>query len=152
MGDLPADWGLPIVTPTNEAWFTSGKLAIQRCARCATLQHPPEEVCHACGGMDFETRELAPRGTVHSYTVVHYAANPALAGAVPYTVVLVSLDDAPHLRVIGNLEGEVRIGMPVEAFWQERTAEDGTLIRLPQWRAAIPSGEGQEKDRGRLAP
>ncbi len=46
-------------------------------------------------------------GTVHSYTVVHYAANRALADAVPYTVVLVSLDDAPHLRVVGNIEGPV---------------------------------------------
>jgi uncharacterized OB-fold protein len=136
MGDLPADWCLPVLTPTNRAWFTSGALAIQRCASCATLQHPPEEVCHACGAMDFETQELAPRGTVHSYTVVHYAASPALRHAVPYTVVLVSLDAAPQLRVVGNLRGPVRIGMPVVATWEERTAEDGTTIRLPQWRAA----------------
>ena len=57
---------------------------------------------------------LAPTGTVSSYTVVHYAANRALADAVPYTVVLVSLDEAPHIRVVGNLDGDdVHIGMPV---------------------------------------
>ena len=136
MGALPADWGLPEITPFNEAWFTSGALAIQRCAECATLQHPPEEVCHACGAMSFDVEVLAPRGTVHSYTVVHYAANPGLAQSVPYTVVLVSLDDAPHLRVVGNVDGPVEIGMPVVPYWEERSTDDGTVIRLPQWRPA----------------
>jgi uncharacterized OB-fold protein len=136
MGALPSDWGLPVITPTNEAWFTSGTMAIQRCVECATLQHPPEEICHVCGAMEFDTRELAPRGTVASYTIVHYAASRGLADSVPYTVVLVSLDDAPNLRVIGNIEGDVRIGMPVVATWRKSETEDGTVIRLPQWQSA----------------
>jgi uncharacterized OB-fold protein len=137
MGTLPEDWGLPELTAVNRAWFTSGSLAIQRCGACATLQHPPEEVCHACGGVDFGVEIVAPRGTVHSYTVVHYAANPALADAVPYTVVLVSLDDAPHLRVVGDVDADdVRIGMPVVPYWDDRTSSEGELIRLPRWRPA----------------
>jgi uncharacterized OB-fold protein len=134
---LPPDWALPQLTPFNEAWFTSGAVVIQRCASCATLQHPPEEICHACGSMAFDHQALAPTGTVYSYTVVHYAANNALADSVPYTVVLVSLDDAPTIRVVGNLPGtDVNIGMPVVAEWEEHTAEDGTTILLPQWRPA----------------
>lgn len=136
MGALPRDWGVPELTSINEAWFTSGALAIQECAECGTLQHPPEEVCHECGGTDFGVKVLSPYGTVHSFTVVHYAANPALADVVPYTVVLVSLDDAPHLRVVGNIEGGVYIGMAVVPWWEERTAGDGTRVLLPQWRAA----------------
>jgi uncharacterized OB-fold protein len=135
VGSLPPDWGLPELTPWNEAWFTSGALAIQRCESCSTLQHPPEEICHACGATSFGTEVVAPSGTVHSYTVVHYAANPALADAVPYTVVLVSLDDAPHLRVVGDVDGPVSIGMPVVPWWDDRVADDGTTIRLPRWRA-----------------
>jgi uncharacterized OB-fold protein len=134
MASFPSDWTLPEITPFNEAWFTSGTMAVQRCADCATLQHPPEEICHACGAMTFDHVELAPTGTVHSYTVCHYAASPALRDAVPYTVVLVALDDAPHVRVVGNLDGDdVTIGMPVVATWEVRTAEDGTEIHLPQW-------------------
>lgn len=138
MPGLPDEWTVPTLTPLNEAWFTAGVLAIQCCRSCESLQHPPEDVCHACGSMDFQTRTLAPRGTIASFTVVHYPASPALADAVPYTVVLVSLDDAPHLRVVGNLDGDLHpyIGMPVVAYWDERTAEDGTVIRLPQWRRA----------------
>jgi len=136
MPALPADWALPQLTPINEAWFTSGEIGVQRCLGCATLQHPPEEVCHACGSMDFDVQVLEPMGTICSFTVVHYAANAALAASLPYTVVLVSLDGAPALRVVGNLLGEDRatIGMPVVAEWEERTAEDGTRVLLPQWR------------------
>jgi uncharacterized OB-fold protein len=136
VGALPRDLGVPEITPLNAEWFTSGALAVQQCASCSTLQHPPEEICHVCGGSAFGIEVLAPRGTVHSFTVVHYAANPALADAVPYTVVLVSLDDAPHVRVVGNIDGPVHIGMPVVPWWEERTADDGTLVRLPQWRAS----------------
>jgi uncharacterized OB-fold protein len=135
VGALPSDWALPALTPWNEAWFTSGAIVIQCCAECGTLQHPPEEVCHACGSMTFATQTLAPTGTVYSYTVCHYAASSALAGSVPYTVVLVSLDDAPQIRIVGNLDGEAAIGLPVFATWEERTADDGTVIRLPQWVA-----------------
>ena len=138
MTALPEGWTLPELTPFNRAWFTSGALAVQRCASCATPQHPPEEICHRCGAMTFDTTTLAPRGTVASYTVVHYAAHPALADAVPYTVVLVSLDDAPNVRVVGNLDGDaVHIGMAVVPYWEERIAEDGTPILLPQWRPAV---------------
>lgn len=134
MGVLPEDWALPALDPFNEAWFTSGAVVVQRCTSCATLQHPPEEVCHACGAMAFDTATMAPTGTVYSHTVVHYAANGALAESVPYTVVLVSLDDAPRIRIVGNLDGtDVSIGMPVVATWEERTAEDGTTILLLQW-------------------
>lgn len=151
MGTLPGDWTLPALTPFNEAWFTSGAIAIQRCTKCGTLQHPPDDICHVCGSMEFDTATLAPSGTVASYTVIHYAAHPALADSVPYVVALVSLDEAPHLRVVGNLDttgdgdgdaqdgsaGNVRIGMPVEAYWVERTDADGTRLLLPQWKPRI---------------
>ena len=89
-----------------------------------------------CGSADFDTAALTPRGTVASYTVVHYAAHPALAGALPYTVVLVSLDDAPHLRLVGNLDGDgVWIGMAVVPYWLERSDDRGTVL-LAQWRPA----------------
>ena len=91
-----------------------------------------------CGSMQFFTRTVAPTGTVHSYTVVHHAVHPALETSVPYAVVLVALDEVPDVRVVGNLLGvamsEVAIGLPVEAVWEERPTEDGTVVLLPQWR------------------
>jgi uncharacterized OB-fold protein len=134
---MPEGWTLPAITPWNEAWFTSGTLAMQRCTACSVLQHPPEEICHACGGTAFDHEVVPPTGVVHSYTVVHHAVSPALADAVPYAVVLVSLDAAPHQRVVGNLDAPldtVDVGLAVTAYWDEREASDGSIIRLPQWR------------------
>jgi uncharacterized OB-fold protein len=137
-GAMPEGWTLPAVTPFNRDWFTSGEIAIQTCAACGTLQHPPEEICHVCGSMAFASTVLPGTGTVYSYTVVHHSVAGALDAAVPYTVVLVSLDAAPDLRVVGNLvDGEaqdVAIGMPVTATWMERIAEDATTVLLPQWQ------------------
>ncbi|MFN0089636.1 MAG: Zn-ribbon domain-containing OB-fold protein [Acidimicrobiales bacterium] len=139
MGVLPDDWTLPALDPLNEAWFTSGKLLVQQCPDCGELTHPPEEICAACGSLKRTHRELSPTGTIHSYTVAHYAVNRALADAIPYAVILVSLDDAPQVRVIGNLLGAppeaIEIGMRVVAEWEERVV-DGETIRLPQWRLA----------------
>jgi uncharacterized OB-fold protein len=143
---MPVGWALPAIDATNRDWFTSGTLAVQTCDRCGTRQHPPEEICHVCGGMAFSTIALPPEGTVHSFTVVHHPVHPTLDRVVPYTVVLVSLDAEPGLRVVGDLLDEVgddvRIGMAVEATWVERTAEDGTTVLLPQWRrrTGAPTG------------
>jgi uncharacterized OB-fold protein len=133
-------WTVPVLDATNRAWFTSGALTLQQCDRCDTLQHPPEEVCHACGGTDFSGHDVAPSGTLYSYTVVHHSVHPALDAAVPYVVALVSLDDVPAVRVVGNLLGvpidDIVIGMPVVATWEELVSEDGTVVQLPQWARA----------------
>lgn len=135
---LPTDWALPELSPLNEAWFTSGSITVQLCDTCETRQHPPEEICHSCGSLTLGAETLAPTGIVYSYTIAHYAVNRALADSIPYAVVLVSLDDAPDLRVVGNMPGvpiaEITIGLAVEAIWEPHTAEDGTKILLPQWQ------------------
>ena len=69
------EWSLPALDAFNRDWFTSGRIAVQQCSACATLQHPPEEICAACGSTTFTSRTLAPTGTVYSFTIVHHAAN-----------------------------------------------------------------------------
>jgi uncharacterized OB-fold protein len=130
---------LPELTPFNRAWFTGGALAVQYCPECQVLQHPPEEMCHRCGRFDLTTKNLTPTGTVYSHTVVHYAASPNLADKVPYTLVLVALDDAPEIRVLGDLLGDdpraVRIGLPVVAEWSQHQVGND-VVRLAHWRPA----------------
>jgi hypothetical protein len=56
---------------------------------------------------------------------------------VPYTIVLVELDDAPEARLVGYLPGrpELTAGMAM-GVWFEPVDDEGTL--LPQW---IPEPE-----------
>jgi uncharacterized OB-fold protein len=59
---------------------------------------------------------------------------------VPYAVVLVSLDDAPGVRLVGNVLNRapdgVAIGDPVRvAFEETRDPDSGETLRIPQWEA-----------------
>jgi uncharacterized OB-fold protein len=134
---MPDNWPIPEVTDFNRDFFTSGKLVVQECAACGNVQHPPEEVCHRCLAMEFRSRETNGLGTVHSYIVVHNPPSPALAEAVPYVVVLVSLDEHPHIRILGNVlnrkPAEVAIGQRVRAAFDDVIDEAGERLLLPQW-------------------
>ena len=135
---LGDDWLLPALDAKNRAWFTSGTLALQACARCAVVQFPPEDACRSCGSFELGARTSAGRGVVESVAVVHHAVHPLLRPRVPYAVVLVALDDAPHVRLLGNVLNraydQVAIGDRVRVVFEEvKDPESGELLRIPQW-------------------
>jgi uncharacterized OB-fold protein len=138
---LPSDWRLPVLTPENHAFFTSGELVVQQCRRCGLVQHPPIEICHHCQSFEFDYVTAEPVGDVVSVTVVHHATHPILAEAVPYNVVVVALRDHPGVHIVGNVVGAepnaIKVGTTVRAQWAAVAGLDAaeTIIRLPQWEA-----------------
>jgi hypothetical protein len=135
---LGDDWLLPALDAKNRTWFTSGRLALQACPRCRALQFPPEDACRSCGSFELGSRESAGLGRVESVAVVHHAVHPALRAHVPFAVVLVSLDDAPGVNLLGNVlnrpAGGVAIGERVRvAFEEVRDPDTGETLRIPQW-------------------
>ena len=131
-------WLLPEIDERNQAWFTTGVLRVQECADCQTLQHPPEELCCGCQGTNLAWRECSGRGRVESVAVVHQAVHPGLKAAVPYAVVVVSLDDAPGINAIGNVLNrdptDIQIGQAVRAVFEEvQPADGGDRLLIPQW-------------------
>ncbi len=135
---MPEGWALPAVDQFNGPFFTSGKLTLQQCAACETVQHPPEEVCHVCLGMEFKARETSGFGVIYSFVVVHHPVAPSLKDTVPYAVVLVSLDDEPSARVLGNVlnrpPGELAIGQRVRAVFEQIVdPETGETLYFPEW-------------------
>ncbi|MEN8160751.1 MAG: OB-fold domain-containing protein [Myxococcota bacterium] len=135
---LGDDWLLPALDAKNRAWFTSGRLVLQACTQCQAAQFPPEDACRRCGSFELGTRESAGRGRVESAVVVHHPVHPALRDHVPYAVVLVSLDDAPGVRLVGNVLNRapeaVAIGDAVQVAFEE-VSDPGTgdALRIPQW-------------------
>jgi uncharacterized OB-fold protein len=132
------DWLLPALDGRNRAWFTSGELVLQACARCGSVQFPPEDACRACGSFELGGRASPGRGRVESVAVIHHGVHPLLRSRVPYAVVLVALDDAPHVRLLGNVLGraydQVAIGDRVRVVFEEvRDPDGGELLRIPQW-------------------
>jgi uncharacterized OB-fold protein len=135
---LGDDWLLPALDARNRAWFTSGALALQACTRCAAVQFPPEDACRSCGAFELGERASAGRGRVESIAVVHHPIHPALRPYVPYAVVLVSLDDAPGVSLLGNVLNRapdaIAIGDRVRVVFEEvRDPDSGETLRIPQW-------------------
>jgi uncharacterized OB-fold protein len=135
---LPADWPLPEITEINRPFFTAGVLTLQQCRSCAQVQHPPHEICHHCQSDAFDYVTTSGLGTIDNVTIVHHAGDRRLADHVPYNVVIVTPDDHPHVRIVGNVIGAdneiIEIGAPVRCVFTEVSDPDtDEELTLPQW-------------------
>lgn len=106
------------------------ELAVCACANCGAVLHLPRAYCAACRSWDTVWRTVAGRGRLYSWTTVEHQVHRSFP--VPYTIVLVELDDAPEARLVGYLPGRpaLEAGMPMQ-LWFEPVDDEGTL--LPQW-------------------
>lgn len=108
----------PHATPVSQPYWdaaASGMLKLQCCTQCGTIRHYPQLVCSNCYSQGVEWIEASGRGTVHSWTVAHHAFHPAFKGDLPYTLLIVDLEEGP--RAMGRLDpaspAELRLGLPV---------------------------------------
>jgi uncharacterized OB-fold protein len=109
-----------------------GRLAVRVCDRCGQVLHLPRAYCHYCGSWEGSWKVVRGTGRLHSWTVVEHQVHPSFP--VPYTIILVDLDDNPFARLVGYLDGapDLYEGQPMRAWFEE--LDDGT--RLPQWQPA----------------
>ena len=128
---------LPVRNELNAHYWDGAqqeKLVILRCPECGTYIHPPRESCWRCRHEKLDPTEMRGRGTVYSWSVMHSGGNPGFEDKIPYTVLVVELDEQPNLITIGNLvdgdSSELTIGAPLQVCFEKVTDE----ITLPQWR------------------
>jgi uncharacterized protein len=109
----------------------AGRLVLQHCRGCGHTWHPPLPRCPRCHATDTGWRQASGEGTVYSYTVVHHATHAALADRVPYVIAIVELAEGPRVvtGIRGAEPGQVRVGLPVRAVFEELTPE----VTLPQF-------------------
>ena len=112
-----------------------GRLAVCRCGGCGQVLHPPRGMCFACHGTDVSWTAVEPRGRLVSWTVAEFEVHPAFP--VPYTVVLVELEDEPGVRLVGHLPGRppLKGSLPMRAEFV--TSDAG--FPLVQWVPADSS-------------
>ena len=121
---------------------------LQQCTACNLLRYPPTTGCPWCASPEARWVPVEGRGSVHSYTEVHHAIQPAFRGRTPYMVLLVDLDTQKGkptpdeaIRVVGNLTTADGVLAPPEMV---RKVGIGTRVRmvfadvgdglsLPQW-------------------
>lgn len=112
------------------------RIVLGACDACGRHRFPPMPSCPHCGTPGGSEVEVAGRGHVYSWVVVHRALTPAQADQVPYTIATVELPDG--VRMLGRLDGEPAAGAPVEPHFVDH--EDWTELRFRT--AAGDGGDG----------
>lgn len=73
-------------------------LLLQRCAACSHVFYFARRLCPACGATELAWEASSGRGTIYSFSEVHVAfQGPAWNSQLPYTVVLVDLEEGPRM-------------------------------------------------------
>ena len=121
---------------------------LQACAKCGLLRYPPTTACPWCMTLESIWKKVEAKGTVHSYSEVHHAIQPAFKAFTPYLILMVDLDtqkgkptEHDALRVVGNLTDatgklappdlvkKVGIGSRVRMVFSDVSPG----LSLPQW-------------------
>jgi uncharacterized OB-fold protein len=128
---------LPILYPEEMPYWRAAKqhkLVLQRCDGCGKVWFPIGPTCPFCQSNTFTWTQMSGRGIVHSYVIYHKAWIPYYRDKVPYALVQVEIEEGPRLTT--NLwdvpVDQIRIGMKVEASWEDMTDE----ITLLQFQRA----------------
>lgn len=123
---------LPKPTATSRPFWDAAKrhqLMLQHCGACNAFVYYPRDRCPQCLSDKLEWKPVSGRGKVYSYTVVRRASTRSFADK-PYVLAIVQLDEGP--RMTTNIEApaeNVKVGMPVAAFFDDVTPER-TLVKF----------------------
>ncbi len=123
---------LPKPTPASRPFWDAARrheLTLQRCGGCKKFIYYPRDRCPHCLSKDLSWERVSGRGTIYSYTVVRRASSRAFADA-PYVLAIVELDEGPRMttNIVAPPE-QLKIGMPVTAFFDDVTPEH-TLVKF----------------------
>jgi uncharacterized OB-fold protein len=132
---------LPDRQDIDNAPFWAGtekdELLVKRCDDCTNHHWPPRLGCPYCGSGKLGWVRVAPTGKLYSWTVVHRSQTPGFETETPYAVLLVALDDAKGVRMVGNLVNGaldgLRAGLALEAVF---TPSPYGAVKLVNWRPA----------------
>jgi uncharacterized protein len=87
----------------SEFWagLRRGVCQIRRCRECNAKHWPPRFVCPRCQSFEIAWDPVPAIGTLYTWTVVAHQTTPGMTP--PYVVGLVELDEAPGVRLVGNV-------------------------------------------------
>jgi uncharacterized OB-fold protein len=77
-----------------------GKLMGLKCNECQTVTCPPRMSCIGCGGLNLDIVQLSGQGHIVTFTTC-FVAPQGRENELPYTIVIVQLDEGPW--IMGNL-------------------------------------------------
>lgn len=99
----------------------NGKLLLQRCKACGTLQFYPRSMCVACLTPDPDWVEATGRGNIHTFSTVHRTSDERFSHLVPYILAIVELDEGPRMmaRILARSQEQIRCDDPVRLVFEK---------------------------------
>lgn len=96
---------------------------------------PPQLTCPNCYSEQFEWVKLSGRGSIYTFIVVHQPGTSVFLPLVPYNIVQVTQEEAPNIRIVGNVVGtdnsKLKVGMHVKAVFDDVMPE----VTMVRWEA-----------------
>ena len=112
-----------------------GVIPFQRCRACGDVQLCRRRLCQTCASSALDWADANGRGRVWAVTTIARASDETFRALVPYTVVLVELDEGP--RLMGHGAPGLAIGNRVAATLFDH-AGHRLLKFIPESRAEAP--------------
>lgn len=114
--------------------LTRHELLVQQCSNCDALQFPFRPACVKCTAFGVEPVAVSGRATVLSWITTHRVFHPSFADRVPYTTVLVRLEEGAGLLMYGLWsDAEPPAGEGAAAHARFVDHDDFTLV---EWEPA----------------
>ncbi len=130
--EIPRHWRL-----TEKRYNLIG----ESCSQCGKTIFPPRDVCPECKEeVKTPAVRLSGKGTVYSYTFLKEDPPQGFEEQTPYYLALIKLEEGPMTTAqLTDLEGEPRIGMPVEMVTRKlkTDGEKGIIIYGYKFRPPI---------------
>lgn len=123
---------LPKPSLTSRPFWDAARrheLMLQQCGECRRFIYYPRDRCPHCFSDQLKWERVNGRGKLYSYTVVRRASSRSFADA-PYVLAIVELDEGVKMTTnIAAPPEKVKVGMPVEVFFDDVTPEH-TLVKF----------------------
>lgn len=115
------------------AALAEGRLELLHCRDCGHWTWPARPICSCCQGENLTWEQVSGAGEVHSWIVTHQPYGPAFVDRVPFTVVLVRLDEQPDILIPGLFVSEAKLhqGVRVDVVPERVTDTVGVVT----WQA-----------------
>jgi hypothetical protein len=130
---MMADPSIPIPDRDSAPYWAAlaaGRLEIQQCLDCEHWTWPPRPICSNCHGENLAWREVEGTGEVHSWVRLHRPVFPRFKDLVPFSIVLVRLDEQRDILIPGRLDSDVPVhqGMRVQAAPAKLADDVGEIL------------------------
>jgi uncharacterized OB-fold protein len=112
------------------------RLLGSRCSECGEHFFPRRAICAKCHSERTADVELGPRGTLYSYTFVHFPLfGSTRVEHVGYGVGQVDLPEGPRVQLpLAGKQEDFRVGMTLEAELDPLREEDGRDVVIVRFK------------------